>query len=446
MNIDPDFLSSTYPEAVWVVQTLTAAGFRTLWAGGCVRDLLLDRPFSDIDIATAATPEEVEALFDHTHAIGKAFGVIQVVTDSHTFEVASFREDQDYTDGRHPDKIRPSTAEKDATRRDFTVNGLFLNPLTGELLDVVGGLDDLEKKCIRAIGDADLRFREDHLRMLRAVRFSSVLDFRIEPSTREAIVRNAQRIQAVSAERVRTELVRTLTESARPGDALTLLRDTGLLQHLLPEMLKTVGCEQPPEYHPEGDVWTHTVMMLNELNHPSPLLALAVLLHDIGKPETQTVDDQGVIRFRGHAQVGAAIADRWLTRFRFPKALRNSVVGLVNRHMDFMNVRHMRPATLKKIVARPDFADELELHRVDCLCSNGITQSVETLKEVRAEFEKESALPEPLVTGQDLLNLGLPPGPDIGTWKEKAYEHQLENSQVTRPELLEWVRVEVGGS
>jgi poly(A) polymerase len=434
-EIDPD----TNQHALQVVEVLTRAGFRALWAGGCVRDLLLGRDFSDVDIATSATPDEVEALFDHTHAIGKAFGVIQVVMGDDSFEVASFREDRDYTDGRHPDRIVPSTAEKDASRRDFTINGLFLDPLSGEILDVVGGQEDLKKKRIRAIGDPDLRFREDHLRMLRAVRFSSVLQFEIDPATFRAIQNNAHRIATVSPERIQSEVVRTLTESPRPGDALTLWRETGILQHLLPEMLDTVGCEQPPEYHPEGDVWTHTVLMLNELEQPSPALALAVLFHDIGKPETRTVDPDGRIRFMGHAQAGAAIADRWLTAHKFPNALRSTVVGFVNRHMDFMNVPHMRPATLKKTVARPEFEDELELHRIDCLCSNGITRSVEILRQAREEFEKEAALPSPRVNGKDLLSLGLPPGPEIGTWKDAAYEHQLENPTLGKEDLLAWV-------
>jgi poly(A) polymerase len=443
MNVlDPE--TPVTRKALEIVRRLTGAGFQTLWAGGCVRDLLLGRPFSDVDIATSATPDEVESLFEHTHAIGKAFGVIQVVLDDHTYEVASFREDRDYTDGRHPDTIVPSTPELDAQRRDFTVNGLFYDPLTHTLLDVVGGQEDLHRRRIRAIGDPDLRFREDHLRMLRAVRFASVLEFELDRSTLEAIRRNAGRITSTSPERIQYEMVRTLTESPHPGDALSLWRESGLLAHLIPELLETIGCEQPPEYHPEGDVWTHTLLMLNELDHPSPALALAVLFHDIGKPATRTVDADGRIRFMGHAQVGAEMADRWLRTYRFPNALRTTVVGFVTRHMDFMNVPHMRPATLKKMVSRPEFPDELELHRIDCLCSNGITQSVDILREARKEFEKQAALPEPMVTGHDLLTLGIPAGPEIGKWKQEAYEHQLENPDLHKQNLLNWVEVERG--
>ena len=433
-----------FPEAVQVVNTLEDAGYRSLWAGGCVRDLLLNRTFTDIDIATAATPEQVEALFPHTHAIGKAFGVIQVVMGDQTFEVATFREDRNYLDGRHPEVIVPSTAEQDVLRRDFTINGLLLHPGTGELLDLVGGREDLEHQTVRAIGDPDLRFREDHLRLLRAVRFTATLGFSLDLTTLEAVQRHAHRISKVSPERIQSELVRMLTESARPGDALVLLRDSGLLEHLLPEMLLTIGCKQPPEFHPEGDVWTHTVMMLNELESPTPALALAVLLHDIGKPQTRTVDETGRIRFMGHAQVGAAFADTWMRNLRFSNALRQQVVGLVDRHMNLMNVPKMRKATLRKVVAHPDFEDEIELHRVDCLCSNGITESVELLREARAAFEEEAALPEPLVTGQDLMNLGIAAGPDIGRWKTAAYDYQLEHPDASKEEVLNRIQAERG--
>ena len=221
---------------------------------------------------------------------------------------------------------------------------------------------------------------------------------------------------------------------------MTLLRDTGLLEHLLPKLLETIGCEQPPEFHPEGDVWTHTMMMLNELDHPSPGLALAVLLHDIAKPDTRTVDETGRIRFMGHAQVGAKFAETWLQDLRCSNALRKKVVGLVDRHMNLMNVPHMKQATLRKLVAHPDFEDELELHRVDCLCSNGITQSVELLKEARTAFEAEAALPDPLVTGKDLMQLGVPAGPEIGRLKTAAYDYQLEHPDLAKSDLIEWAK------
>ncbi|MDF3128344.1 CCA tRNA nucleotidyltransferase [Kiritimatiellaeota bacterium B1221] len=439
----PSELRKKYPAAMKVADSLHAAGFLAYFAGGCVRDMLLARSAKDIDIASSARPDQVEDLFPHTHAIGKSFGVIQVVMDGEVFEVATFRQDLTYQDGRHPEGYEPSSPEADASRRDFTINGMFLHPQTGELIDHTGGSDDLKSGTLRAIGDPDLRFREDHLRLLRAIRFASVLEFKIEDQTWKAICRDANLLQKVSVERIRQEFVRLLTESPQAGEALTLLRDSGLLNHILPEMLDTIGCDQPPEYHPEGDVWNHTVMMLNELNQPSEELALSILLHDIGKPATRTVDPDGRIRFQGHAQVGAEMAEAWLLKMKFSKALRNTVTGLVYRHMDMISVPQMRKATLRKIVARDCFEDELELHRIDCLCSNGITASTERLLEARKEYEIEAALPAPWIRGKDLLALGLVPGPEIGRWKDLAYEHQLEGSFATPEDLKRWLRDEL---
>jgi poly(A) polymerase len=438
-------LRKSCPHALAVVQRLVDAGFEALFAGGCVRDLLLGRPFKDIDIASNASPDQVEALFERTHAIGKSFGVIQVVIENEVFEVAAFRQDLAYHDGRRPEGYLPTTPEEDAKRRDFSINGLFLNPLTGELLDFVGGREDLRSGLIRAIGNPAERFAEDHLRLLRAVRFASVLGFHIEPETFSAIQSNASLLGKVSVERIRTEFSRILTESPRAGDAVALLDACGLLKVILPEFLDLKDCTQPPEYHPEGDVWTHTLMMLNGLDHPSEELAFSVLLHDIGKPATRTEED-GRIRFRGHAQVGADIADRCLKRMKFSKASRQAITGMVDRHMNFMNVSHMRKSTRRRMVAHPDFIDELELHRLDCLCSNGITLSTEILQAEHVEFEREAALPDPLVSGRDLLDLGVPHGPRIGEWKQKAYEEQLEHSIASREDLLDWVRRQLAGS
>lgn len=431
-----------YPAAFRLSETLRAAGFEALFAGGCVRDWLLGREPKDIDVASNATPEEVEALFGRTHALGKAFGVIQVMMDGAAFEVTTFRRDLDSLDGRRPAGIVPGSPEEDAKRRDFTVNGLFMDPVSGEVIDYVGGREDLRHGIIRAVGDPADRFREDHLRMLRAVRFAAVLEFAIEERTLEAIRAGAADLGRISKERIRTEFVRMLTESARPGDAVELLDRCGLLEVILPEFLALRGCGQPPEWHPEGDVWTHTVMMLNALEHPSPRLALAVLLHDIGKPATRTVDAEGRIRFMGHAQVGARMTDRWMREMKFSNALRTEVTGLVDRHMNFMNVKQMREATRKRFVASPTIGDELELHRVDCLCSNGITETYEILQQVRKEVEAEEALPEPWVNGRDLVGLGLK-GPAVGEWKRRAYDEQLEGRFENREALMEWVEGEV---
>lgn len=435
----PDHLWQSCPAAMRVVEPLQSAGFETFFAGGWVRDLLLNRASKDIDIATRARPDQVEALFPRTHAIGKAFGVIQVVQNDEVFEVATFRRDLAYQDGRRPEGYEPSSPEEDASRRDFTINGLFLDPLSGELRDYVNGVSDIQSGIIRAIGDPALRFQEDHLRMLRAVRFASVLGFDIETASRQAILEKAPLLNKVSAERVRVEFVRLLTESPKAGDGVQLLHDCGLLTHILPELLDCIDCTQPPEFHPEGDVWTHTLMMLNELTDPSPELALSVLLHDIGKPATRT-EEAGRIGFQGHAQVGAELAGTWLRRMKFSKKQIRTVTGLVHRHMDMMNVPKMRKATLRKIVSRDVFEDELELHRVDCLCSNGIKESRGILLQARREFEADAALPDPWIGGRDLLDLGLPPGPEIGKWKHLAYEQQLEGVFPDKAALLEWVK------
>lgn len=432
-------LRKTFPDAFRVSETLAGAGHRAFFAGGCVRDWLLGLPAKDIDIATDASPDEVERLFPRTHAIGKAFGVIQVVEGEGVYEVASFRRDLDQTDGRHPGRIEPSTPEEDARRRDFTVNGLFLDPANGEILDFVGGLADVRAGVVRAIGDPAERFREDHLRMLRAARFASVLGFAIDPATADAVRARAEDLRKISVERVRGEFTRILTESPRAGDAVELLHGLGLLARILPEFPALRGCGQPPEFHPEGDVWTHTVMMLNELSDPSPALALAVLLHDIGKPATRTVEN-GRVRFTGHAQVGARIAAAWMKRMKYPNALRERVAGMVDRHMNFMNVPHMKKSTLRRLVGQPSFKEELELHRIDCLCSNGITATHTLLQQVRADYEAEEALPEPWVTGRDLLEVGITEGPEIGEWKRRAYDEQLEGNHASREALLAWVR------
>ena len=428
-----------------VADALHATGFEAFLAGGCVRDLWLGRPFKDIDIASNARPDQVEALFPHTHAIGKAFGVIQVVEDGKVFEVATFRQDLAYQDGRHPEGYAPSSPEEDATRRDFTINGMFLNPQNGALIDHVNGLNDLKSGTLRAIGDPALRFREDHLRLLRAVRFASVLNFKIEAATWQALCDAAPLLAKIAVERIRVEFVRLLCESPRAGDGLTLLKDSGLLSVILPEILACVGCEQPPEYHPEGDVWQHTVMMLNKLQAHSEALALSVLLHDIGKPATRTVEN-GRIRFQGHAQVGAEIAEIWLRKMKFSKALRETVTGMVYRHMDMISVPQMRKATLRKIVARDCFHDELLLHQIDCLCSNGITASTDILKAAREDFEADAALPDPWITGKDLIEMGLQAGPEIGEWKKAAYERQLDGESENPRALRDWLRGRLRGN
>jgi len=416
-----------------VARELARAGFQVYFAGGCVRDALLGRPLKDVDIATSATPSHVERLFEgHTVSVGKAFGVVLVLRGGFSFDVATFRTDGTYTDGRHPEHICLSTPEHDAQRRDFTVNGLFCDPERGAVIDFVGGAADMEARVIRAIGNPVARFQEDHLRMLRAVRFASVLGFRLEDDTRDAIARHADWIQRVSAERVATELVRMIGESPRPSVGLNLLLETGLLAQILPEVLALRGVEQPPQYHPEGDVWTHTCLMLDALPAPRDVdLALGVLFHDIGKPPTfrMAPDDktgQLRIRFQNHAPIGARMTKTILTRLKFPAERIETVVELVSEHMHVVDAQNMRRATLRRFLGRPHFLKILELMRLDIQHSNGEFSTWAFLKSQYDAFTDEPVLPEPKIRGRDLLALGIPPGPPMGKLLAELYDAQLE--------------------
>ncbi|MCL2104350.1 MAG: CCA tRNA nucleotidyltransferase [Kiritimatiellaeota bacterium] len=416
-----------------IARDLTRTGFQAYFAGGCVRDALLGRPLKDVDIATSASPDQVEKLFEgHTVSVGKAFGVILVQRDGFSFDVATFRTDGPYTDGRHPEGVCFATPEHDAQRRDFTVNGLFRDPESGQVIDFVGGLADLDARVIRAIGDPEARFREDHLRMLRAVRFSAVLGFRLDDGTREAIARHAGWIKRVSAERVATELVRMLCESPRPSAALDLLLETGLLAQVLPEVLALRGVEQPPQYHPEGDVWTHTCLMLDDLPTPrDPDLTLGVLFHDIGKPAAFCVapDDttgQLRIRFPCHASIGVRMTKSILTRLKFPTERIETVSALVSEHMHFVDAQNMRRAKLRRFLGGPHFPKMLELVRLDIKHSNGDFSTWDFLKSQYDAFTDEPVLPEPKIRGRDLLALGIPPGPPMGKLLAELYDAQLE--------------------
>ncbi len=429
--------------AVEVVRTLRGQGFIAYFAGGCVRDEVLGRPAKDYDIATSATPDEVEAAFERTHAIGKSFGVIQVMWNDHPYEVATFRQDREYLDGRRPQGIVPSTPDEDAQRRDFTINGMFLDPADNRVIDFVGGRADIHRRVIRAIGDPVERFEEDHLRMLRAVRFAATLGFAIEPATMEAIRHHAPKIVKVSCERIQQELTRLLTEAMRPGDAVEVLRESGLLAQVLPEALPMVGQEQPPQFHPEGDVWTHTRLMLDLAGRRDPRLMWAILLHDIGKPGTASMgpgaDGVPRIRFDGHDALGAKMAEDILTRLRFSNDDRRVIRDLVALHMRFGQVRSMRRNTLRRILGEPEFDLHLELHRVDCMGSHRLLDNHAFLEAAQAEFAAEPALPEPLVTGADLLALGVPAGKEIGRLKKLAYDLQLNGEAREKAELLERV-------
>ena len=415
-----------------VLRTLRENGHEAYLVGGCVRDLLLGRAPKDWDVATDALPDRIEALFPKTVAVGKAFGIIAVVCDDGSMvEVATYRADSPYADGRHPGSVAFTNAREDARRRDFTVNALFLDPATGEIRDFVGGRADLEARVIRAIGDPETRFAEDHLRLLRAVRFAAVLGFAIEPATFAAIQKLAPNIHRISAERIRDELFRLLTEAPRAGAALQLLRDAGLLKENLPEIEALVGVEQPPEFHPEGDVFTHVKLMLDAMPpHPSLRLALAVLLHDVGKPPTANFatlpDGTQRWRFENHAPVGAEMARAILERLRAPNALVDDVCAIIGGHMRIADADKMRPPKLRRLIGAPTFDDELELHRLDCLSSHAILDVYEFLKAKQAEFAAEPVLPPPLVTGRDLIALGHAPGPQFAQLLRDAYDRQLE--------------------
>ena len=415
-----------------ILRTLRANGHEAFLVGGCVRDLLLGREPKDWDIATDAFPGRIEALFPKTIAVGKAFGIIAVVPgEGDPVEVATYRVDSPYADGRRPESVGFTDAREDALRRDFTVNALLFDPATGEIRDYVNGRADLGARLIRAIGDPAVRFAEDHLRLLRAVRFAATLGFAIEPATFAAIRDLAPQIRRISAERVRDELFRLLTESRKAGEALQLLRDSGLLQEVLPEIEALAGVEQPPEFHPEGDVFTHTKLMLDALPpNPSLRLALAVLLHDVGKPPTAALvtlpDGTPRWRFECHASVGADMARAILERLRAPNALTDDVCAIIAGHMRLADAPKMRESKLRRLLGSPLFEDELELHRLDCLSSHAILDVYEFLKTEKSKFAAEPVLPPPLVTGRDLIALGHQPGPHFAKILQDAYDRQLE--------------------
>lgn len=430
--------------AMAIARALRRAGYTTYWVGGCVRDRLLGREPQDIDIATDALPDQVLRVFPAGRPVGRAFGVILVPDGAgQMVEVATFREDHGIDDGRHPLRISFSDARNDALRRDFTINALFMDPVSGEIIDFVGGREDLAKRLIRAVGDPAHRFAEDALRLLRAVRFASTLEFTIESGTATALRAAATGIRNVSAERVRIELTRLLLESPCAGDGVDLLDDAGLLSVLLPEVKAMQGVEQPPEFHPEGDVWIHTRLMLNAMETDDPVLAWAVWLHDIGKPPTAIrIDDR--LRFDKHAAVGADMADAILRRLRFSKRDREAVTACIRGHMRFADVPRMRPARLRRWMADPLFDLELELHRLDCLASHGKDDSRRRILDLRKEWSQQPRLPERWIRGADLLALGMPPGPEVGRRLEEAYEAQLNGMFHDRGELLDSLRDRMG--
>ena len=416
--------------ALRVVETLRRADFQAVLAGGCVRDLALGRVPKDWDVATDAGPAEVAALFEHTVPVGAQFGISVVMLDEGDYEVARFRSDGPYRNGRHPASIEPADARADAALRDFTINGLFYDPERGELLDYVGGQQDLDAKIIRAIGDPAARFAEDHLRLLRAVRFAARLGFTIEPETWDALCAQVESIASVSAERIRDELTLLLTE----GEAvcgLRLLDQSGLLQAVLPEVAAMRGVPQDAEFHPEGDVWTHVQLLFEHLDEPSAELAWGALLHDIGKPSTMVRAER--IRFHGHDAVGAKMAAAICGRLRMSNEARRVIGTLVADHMRISHVLQMRPSTLVRLLREPHFPELLELHRADCLASHGKLDLYEFCQAQLAALKKEHLRPTALLTGDDLIALGFAPGPlfreILAAVEDAQLEGQLDNYQ-----------------
>lgn len=428
-----------------VVQRLHDAGFTALYAGGCVRDMLRGEEPHDYDVATDARPEQVEALFPRTVAVGAQFGVIIVREGDGEFHVASFRADGIYIDGRHPQGVTLSTPQQDAERRDFTVNAMFFDPIRSELIDFVDGRKDLDARLLRAIGDPAARFREDRLRMLRAVRFATVLAFEIEPETWRAVQQHAASIHEVSAERIREELVKLFLSPQRVR-GFDLLDASGLMHEILPEIEALKNCQQPPQFHPEGDVFVHTRRMLELLPKEVSLpLVFAVLFHDIGKPSTYSFDPaEQRIRFSGHDKVGADMTEQIMSRLRFSRRDIDATVEAVAQHMVFKDVQKMRIAKLKRFMSRSHFRDELELHRVDCESSHGALDNYEFLKTKREAFANEPLIPPPLLTGDDLIALGLVPGPRFKEILDAIQSQQLEGGLTSREEALQFVRKNLG--
>jgi poly(A) polymerase len=470
-------MSNAKQHAAEIVRTLRERGHQAYFAGGCVRDLLLSREPADYDVATDATPRQVMQIFPQTFAVGEQFGVVLVPESSGptgaipggetgalarhgvVVEVATFRSDVGYSDGRHPDEVRFSKdPREDVQRRDFTINGMMLDPLvfdrtTNEVLDFVGGCEDLKAGIVRAIGEPERRFAEDKLRMLRAVRFAARFDYKIDPATMAAIQKLAPEIHQVSCERVREELTKMLTEG-RARQAFELLDTTGLLPEVLPEIAAMKGVEQPPQYHPEGDVFVHTLLLLEKLQagdsgsvsasvsgSVSKTLAWGALLHDVGKPPTfRAAPDR--IRFDGHVEVGVKMAAEICRRLHFSNYETDQILALVANHMRFADVQRMKQSTLKKFLRLPAFEEHLELHRIDCLSSHGQLDSYDYSQEQLRSMPPEAIRPTPLITGQDLIEAGYEPGPRFKEVLTAVEDAQLEGRLTSREAAMEFVRRE----
>lgn len=432
--------SIIYRKAREITDKLHSHGFCAYFVGGCVRDSILGYSLKDIDIATSATPEEISALFPKTYHIGAAFGIINVVDEDFSFEVATFRKERGYEDGRHPNSVMfAKTPEEDAKRRDFTINAIYYDPVSEKYLDFAGGIQDLKNGVIRCIGKAEDRFAEDSLRMLRTVRFASRFGFEIDNNILNAIKKLSGRIRLLSKERIRDELTKTFT-CHFSDRAFQLLYDTGIMEIVLPEIAAMKGISQPAKYHPEGDVFDHTKLMLQKMALPSEELAWAIILHDVGKPVTKTIDEHGKERFICHADKGEDIARDILKRLIFPRLSIENICHAVANHMRFAVIDKMRPSKYKEIIAKNTFPLELELHRIDCISSNGLLENFVFLLDKIIEQQGQTKLPPPLLTGKDLLKIGLSPGPEFGHILKKISELQNDKIINTQEEALEYIK------
>ncbi len=437
----PNLLDGLEPQlreaALEAVGRLRRRGHVAYFAGGVVRDLLLGQPVADLDIATSATPATVEKIFEKTIPVGRQFGVVIVLLGGRQFEVTTFRTESDYLDGRHPSHVVFSDPLQDALRRDFTVNALFLDPLTDEIFDYVQGRRDLERRLLRTVGPASDRFREDKLRVIRAVRFACRLDFAIDPDTWKAVREWSDRLTQVSWERIRDETLKILT-GRRADRALDLMLESGVLKAILPEVAAMDGVRQPPQFHPEGDVFTHTKLMFSLADKLDPILAMAVLLHDVGKPPTFTVRER--IRFDGHDSLGAEMAETICRRLKMSNHQIEEVVDLVRCHLRFIPIFEMRESTLKRFLRKENIARHLELHRLDCLASHGDLSAYHFCVGKLAELSREQMRPKRLLTGHDLIAAGLTPGPVFSEILDELEDLQLESRLQTRQEALDWLR------
>ena len=427
--------------ALQIVRTLRQQGYQALLAGGCVRDWVLGQDPKDWDVATDADPQAVMQLFEHTIPVGVQFGIVVVVLEDGQYEVARFRRDTNYLDGRRPEEVEFASPREDAQRRDFTINGMFYDPFAAELIDYVGGQEDIQRRVVRTIGDPGERFAEDFLRMLRAVRFAARLSFEIEASTFAAIQEQARQIAGISPERIRDELSWILTEG-NAARGMELLLAAGLLQEVLPEVAAMDGVPQPPDFHPEGDVWTHVKLVLNHLGRASPTLAWGVLLHDIGKPPTYAVTDR--IRFNDHDAVGTQMAKQICRRLRLSNQEIVHVCQLVAHHMRIRHVKEMRPSKLKRFLREPFFPELLELHRIDCLGSHGQLDLYEFCQEKLTEVGREELRPPSLLNGHDLIEMGFEPGPLFKGILQALEDEQLEGRVSSREEAMRFVQERFG--